>query len=434
MDKSLFLFFVVLFLSWRLAGTSNTLDPSSFLPPLSLQETAAQANTDATVQQFEDSIFEEGYWTLGKGQKKRLGGLIETDFRYFTNSDEGICTFLIRRARLYATGVIDDIFGYMLMPQWDNGKAGLHFVWIETVTPESIRFRMGLFKEPFSLEALYTEFYWDFVSWSLGTMNFLQIEDLGAMLFGKTWKKRLEYGFGVFNGRGTALDNNQSKELVGRIVLQPFATWTYFLMKELYIGVSGSTGRQNETLTGTGFYTEAGTEFLTFLGSSAEPVEVNATRVRLGADVEFYRGPLVVRAEYLHVNWGDITHGKTARLFRGWSAYVESSYLLTGEKMPRGTAVIPKRNFDFRKCYSLGAFALAVRYEFFVTPQSILNAHLATGSNRVQGYTAGLNWFFNPHMEMKLDYQNLHFNHRVEVGSHFVHQESTIILRLQVEF
>ncbi len=233
-----------------------------------------------------ETIFDEGFWFVGKDDKLRIGGSGQLDGRFFPEDEDGDSHFLVRRARLFATGVLEEKWGYMVMGRWDQQTPNLHFAWLESQHLPYARFRVGLFKEPFSMEGLHSDQYWDFVERSLGVANFLQLEDIGAMLYGKFGENRIEYGVGVFNGRGRSTENNPDKEYVGRLVVAPCRGWAA-LFNDLYVGVSASASGQEEVLGGGGFQTGAGTRFWRW--SSGPDAVVDDDRVRRGADLEWVR-------------------------------------------------------------------------------------------------------------------------------------------------
>ncbi len=393
-----------------------------------LEEEIAQAPKPSDVEEKKiESFYDKKFWFKVPQEMLCIGGSVQCDARFFTSADNGDSTFLVRRARLYVTGVLHDLFGYIIMGAWDRQRTPfLAYAWVETLTPAYLRFRIGLFTEPFSLEALYSNLYLNFNERSLVIDNYLQQEDIGAMFFGKVLEGRFEYGLGIFNGRGShLLDNNQSKEAVGRIVVMPFNKCPF---EKLYLGVAGSSGKQDEDLTGRVFATHDGTIFWRWTDGTM----VNARRARWGADIEWLYGPCGIRTEWLHVDWGDVKNGPTSRRFTGYGWYAEGSYLLTGEDKPRNAPVFPKHNFDLKGGY--GAWEIAGRYEVFEASHAVLEAGLATGTNYVSGFTLGLNWYCNPLVVVKLDWESLNFRQSVLVNSHSIKRDSVISLRVQAEF
>ena len=71
---------------------------------------------------------------------------------------------------------------------------------------------------------------------------------LGVQMLGNTFGGRLSYLGGSLNGvpDGTSgdIDNGDSKDLVGRIIVRPFATETASPLRELTIAFAGSVGGQ----------------------------------------------------------------------------------------------------------------------------------------------------------------------------------------------
>lgn len=370
-------------------------------------------------------IYDEGYWLISPDKKMRIGGLLEIDGRFFTKNSGNPSTFLIRRARIFVTGNVHDNFNYMVMGKWDYEKAGLEFAWIESLKPSFIQIRAGLFKEPFSLEQSYADTYWDFDERSVGAINFAHVRDIGVMAYGLFAYDCIEYGFGVFNGNGDKLDNNNNKDIVGRLGLYPFYTKNH-AFKNLGLGFSGSVGRYDENLSDTKFITGSDTAFWKW-----EDAKVKARRTRLGTDIEWLYRSIAIRAEYLHVNWKKVKEDSISEPFVVNSGYVESSYFLTGEDQPGNAKVFPKKPLDFKGGW--GAWQVAARYEMCHISDQPLKAHLAKGANFLKGPTLAVNWYLNSYLALKTDWQYLHFNHPLPNSSHAKH-ESVIIARLQAQF
>lgn len=369
----------------------------------------------------------EGMWLKGFGETMRIGGYLQIDSYIFPNPNEGLFEFLVRRARFYVTGEIEGLFGYMFQARWDRLKdPTLHYAYVDTLVPKYARVRVGLFKEPFGLEAEYSDLYLTFINRSLFTINYLQIEDVGVMLFGSLLDKSLEYGVGIFNGRGRHHENNQQKEYVGRLVWSPFHCQDSVL-KKLYLGVSFSTGHQDETCLDN-FITGVFTPFWKW----KKHVEVHHARNRWGGDISWYHGPASVMTEWIHVDWGDLHHRSKTERFTGYGWYAEAAYVITGETKPRNALLIPTQPVDFR-CH-WGAWELAARYQMFHADKKVLDAGFAKGANAVEGFTLGVNWYLNRLMVFRFNWERLHFNKKIKIRSHFVHQQSAILLRLQAEF
>lgn len=374
-----------------------------------------------------ETIFDEGFWFVGKDDKLRIGTSGQFDGRFFLEHEDGDSNFLVRRARVYATGVLEDKFGYMVMGRWDQLTPNLHFAWLESQHLPWLRLRVGLFKEPFSMEGLHSDMYWDFVERSLGVANFLQLEDIGVMAYGKVWEDRIEYGVGVFNGRGRALENNPEKEFAARIVLAPFHKLVDAL-DQLYFGFSASVGGQDESLGGAGFSTGAGTRIWSW-GAGAT---VNEDRVRWGLDLEWIHGSFAVRAEYIDVDWGSVVRGAASEEFDGSGWFVEGSWIVTGEDKRRNKPVLPKVSFQPLEG-NWGAWEIVARYEALRLDEDVRAAAIATGTDEVHGATLGVNVYFNRHMALKINLQYLRFDDPVRIGSRDNDEEFVLTFRFQFE-
>ncbi|MBI4546123.1 MAG: hypothetical protein HY703_13065 [Gemmatimonadetes bacterium] len=373
-----------------------------------------------------ETVFDEGFFFVGADDVLRIGSSAQLDVRIFAGG-EGDNTFLVRRARVFATGVLEDKFGYMVMPRWDNGVATLHFAWLESSHSPYASLRIGQFKEPLSLEGLHSDQYWDFVERSLIVSTQLPLEDLGILLYGKFWRQRIEYGLGWFNGRGKNLtDNNDDKDVAARIVLTPWKHARARLLRNLNLGVSYSRGENEESLGGSRFRTGAGTTFWTFGAGTVQSDD----RTRLGFDLEWIFGPASIKTEYLEQDWGGLARASVREdlTIDGW--YVLGSYLLTGDEKRRNKPVVPKAKFDPAKG-TWGAWEVAARYEEFRADQDVISSGIATGTNKVTGWSVGINWYPNRHMKAVLGFQHLEFEDALTTNGTSQDNEDVLTFRFQ---
>ena len=370
-----------------------------------------------------ESLYNEGFWFVGPDDKLRIGGSGQFDARVYEQGNPGDNTFQVRRARLYATGVLDEGWGYMVMGRWDRGGANLHFAWLESQHLPQARFRMGQFKEPYSLEGVNSDQYFDFNERSLWISNMLQLEDVGAMLYGKVLDERLEYGLGAFNGRGREKDDtNDDKEVVGQLTFAP--------VKKLYLSVSGSHGHMEEDdLKSASYTTAAQTKFWTY-GST---VLATGSKDRGSAEAECYFGPASIKGGFHEARLGDLQMGaqEESVTIDGW--VVSGSWLLTGEEKPRNKTVVPKNPFDPRK-RTWGAWEAVARYEQFHADRDLFKQGFLTGTNQADSTTVGVNCYLNRHMKALLDFQATQFRDPVTLNASTVGHENTWTFRIQFEF
>ena len=361
-----------------------------------------------------------------------IGGYFQVDGRLFLGEDQPKSTFLIRRARLYSTGELYEMFRFLVMPEWDNqNKVGLAYCWLETMDPSWGRVRVGLFKKPFSLEALKSPLFRNFDETSMIVKNYCRVSDVGVAGFGELDSDLIAYSLGFFNGTlPTQLDNNNNKEMVGRIVFKIISSKTF---GRVCLGFSGATGRFDEDISGTEFVTGTFNAFWIWSDNPNKPVENHASRKRWGMDIEWFAGPFYFCAEYLHTNWGKIRMGNRHAIFHGCGGYAECSYLLTGEDKPRNGPVFPKHNFDPCK-HHWGAWEIAFRYEIFFATKKMIHLRFAKGANFLHSPSIAVNWYINPRVALKIDGQYFWFNHPLITHSKKFSQQVDIVARLQAVF
>lgn len=377
------------------------------------------------------TTYDEGFWFVGPDDKLKIGGSGQFDYRMFVPSSyDNDDTFVLRRLRLYATGVLENKWGYMVMGRYDNFVPNVHNAWVESQHLPWLRFRVGLFKEPFSLEGLHSDAYWDFTERSMMVTNLLPLEDLGAMAYGKVWDDRLEYGVGVFTGRSRAgTDNNDDKDVAARLAFTPFKTFDEWWINKLTIGGGVTRGEQEEGFGGNSFRTQAGTRIWTF----APGVRHDGDLTRVGADIEWIFGPASIKAEWLDQTYSDLLLGAANTDLDAGGFYVQASCLLTGEDKPRNRPVVPLEEFDPGEG-KWGAFELAARYEQFWLDDGPKNLGFAVGTDSAAAWTWALNWYLNRHMKLAFDFEHVDFDDDVFVGATAEDEENVALIRFQFEF
>jgi len=299
--------------------------------------------------------------------KPKVGGYVETWYRT-DNSDLSDQTtaakkvdneFRVRRARIDVKGEVTDEIGYRVNGNFDgpspaSGSASVK-LWDGYVTYKVQPFAnvtVGQFKFPFTLEGLEgtpdripvlrAESINDIAA-KLGTQGG-SFRDIGVMVSG-SYKDALGLGYGVavINGKGINTgDNNNDKDIVGRITISPISGLT--------LGGSYYAGKgQNETATFE-------------VKESAYGVEAEYTLKDLG---------LSLRGEYVTAEWENfnVATGAAAAGFKqepsGW--YLQAAY-----KLP-----------------SLPAAQLMARYEDYEKDSNTDNSHLKTTTLGATYYLKG---------------------------------------------
>jgi phosphate-selective porin OprO/OprP len=317
----------------------------------------------------------------------------------------------------------------MVMGKWDRGIPALHFGWLEYQQYPFMRVRFGQFKEPYSLEGVNSDQYFDFNERSLWVANLLQLEDLGVMVHGKLWAQRLEYGLGVFNGRGANQDDtNDQKEIVGQLTLVPFRGLDSPWWKGLHLSVSGADSKMEDDLKTASFKTAARTTFWAF----ASTVTPQGHKTRTSAEIEWYMGPGSLKGGVHRVALNTLQLGALEKdlAIGGW--VVSGNYVLTGENKPRNKPVIPAAEFNPAK-HGWGAIEVNVRYEQFRGPRDLFEQGFFTGTPAVVSWTTGFNWHLNRHMKSLVHYQDTRFDDPIDVLGEKIDSEKTLTFRIQFE-
>jgi phosphate-selective porin OprO/OprP len=281
-------------------------------------------------------------------------------------------------------------------------------VWIEANISNAIQMRFGKFKIPYGLDQTSGESNLDFINRSGGGDYLSPGRDIGAMVHGRFFRRRLNYEVGGFKQDG---DNSRSRRIAGgdttfagRVTVQPFKEDS--TNGEAEIGGSfASTEVSDESLLPNGLRGRTVMSEFTFF----DPVFVKGTRTRWGTDIDWTKGPAGARAEYMHVIDERVDQGlgdqdlPNAR-YRAY--YVLGTWVLTGE--PKTRPVEARRNGLGRG--GLGALEVAARFDRLWfdsakgTDQPFRNSRAETilpSGDKV--WTLGLTYYANQFIKIQLN-------------------------------
>ncbi|MBI5582410.1 MAG: hypothetical protein HY892_01170 [Deltaproteobacteria bacterium] len=402
-----------------------------------LREIMADIRLTETPQTAADqevkTIYDEGFYLKGKDDQLRISGWLQGDARWFLDSDNhDNDTFLIRRARFDVRGVLEDDWAYRLYATFIGERNGvLQEGWLEYKKYPSFRVRAGQVFEPFSLEAIYSALWTDFMERAVIVNSVSPQEDIGVMIFGKFWDNRVEYGIGAFNGQGRNREAVvDDKDLTGRLVFSPFLhSSSLAALKKLSFGGSYGTGNNKQDLSGFDLRTEATTTFLDIQTG----VNQDGRLTRWGVELDYALGPFGMKSEYITSRFDDVVRGTAKTYYEQRGAYLTAGYVLTGEDWAQNATVKPKRNFDPSKG-GWGAFQLLGRYQYIETDDNIIKSGFAVGTDKAQTVTLGLNWYWNRHVRFQLNYSYSWFDDIITVGGVKLDKESVILSRFQYVF
>ena len=229
----------------------------------------------------------------------RFGGVVQANGRFFTSgNDKNISsTFYVNKARPIVSGAVAKYFEFQITPDFGQGKASLQDAWLNIAYFPQAQLQMGKYKSPVSLERLQSDPFLEFIQRSQ-VQNLVPNRDIGAQIHGILFDRRLSYQLALMNGvpNNTAssdFDNNDAKDLVGRVFLTPFKTSDNEWLQGFGVGVGGTYG--NERGTPTSIYKTWGQSNWFSYNSG---VTASGLRTRLDVQGYYYWRHLGLMAEY----------------------------------------------------------------------------------------------------------------------------------------
>ncbi len=368
----------------------------------------------------------------------RLRGYFQLDGRFFSNeTPSGVDTFLVRRARPIFEATVYRIFDFRLAPDFGQGTTVLFDGYVEARFSPALKLRAGKFKPPLGLERLQSATDLMFPERAQPT-NLVPNRDVGVQLAGDLADARVQYAVGVFNGvvdggNGDA-DNNDAKDLDGRLFFQPFVT-ARNAASGLGFGIAGSTGDQAGTVSAPNlpaFRTGGQATFFSYRsdGSAAGTTIADGTRRRISPQATFYLGPFGLLTEYVSSKQ-EVRRGTDTAELTNTAWQVATSWVIGGTNSFRG--VTPKKPFSGFGT-GAGAFELALRYSRLEVDQDAFPvfANPATAARTARAWGFGLNWWANRNVRLMTSYEWTQFDGGAASGDR--RDERVLITRFQIAF
>ena len=277
---------------------------------------------------------------------------------------------------------------------------------------DQFQFEIGKFKQPFSYEDLIQDRYVPTMERSMMDQLVPQ-RDEGAMIHGeKLFDDRFDYAFAVSNGNpnDTGIDDNNDKDLNGRVVFRPFAADDCAMLHGVRIGISGSIGVENDTISSTSstppIITTPAT--VTWFAYNSGAI-ANGVRHRVSPELVYFYRSFGFASQYYHQDQNLQASSTKPIINVGIDGYyVMATYLLTGEERTGYSQQIePLRPFD--PCAPLaspGAWELVFRADRLEVGQPAFSGTSAVASksstntsdrssNEAFETTVGVNWYLN---------------------------------------
>ncbi len=352
----------------------------------------------------------------------------------------------IRRARLGAEGTFYKIWDYKFEFDFSRGNgsvgSGITDAFVRLNHTDALSYKIGSFKEPFSLEEAASNRFLTFIERHMSVNSFVDNPNTYKTGIGANYAvTRFQTGLafqtepiGAWSAASTSVNanGNQSRnngsgdtgwQGIGRVSGRP---WMEDETKFLHVGISaGHTAvntqyRADGTMVGEGSNGGGGgMSFFAFPGTNVDRSNIlntgnlstgglndpNRREIssydRYGAEAWFVHGPFSAQAEFLRTNINGI--GYDGEHLTGYYGFV--SYFLTGESkayhVRNGAAnrIRPNRPFQWNGS-GWGAFELAAGYDYIDMNSGVIRG------GRADMVRFGFNWY--PHSNVKFQANVIH--------------------------
>lgn len=361
----------------------------------------------------------------------RLRGNLAVDGRWYSDhgTPDNADTWLLRRARPYIEGTLDNIYDFRFMPDFGNGKAIVVDAFLTARLQPWLVVQAGKFKGPVGLERLQPDQFDRFPELGL-TSDLVPNRDLGVEIGGDIAGGVLGYALGYFDGTpdGNSTDANSSpdvdndgrKDLEGRLFAQPLLHSGNPWLRGLGFGIGAtyvnSTGSATNTLLSS--YRTPGQQTFFSYRSGNEATYANGRRERWSPQFFYYAGSFGLLGEYVDSRQDvsrqvTVSSSRSARLDNtAWQ--LSLAYFLSGER-ETFNSFTAHTTFDPRKG-GWGAWEIALRlHELEVDRAAFVGgaasfADPALAAQRALAVGLGLNWYLNQNIKWMLDWERTRFD------------------------
>jgi phosphate-selective porin OprO/OprP len=402
----------------------------AFSAAAAAQTPAPPAQTPAPAPPPVVAGWNEGFFiqTANGDNRLQIGLVVQADGRFALDDPLPITnTFVMRKVRPTFTGRVGKFIDFKVMPELAGSVVLLDGYFDIRFSPK-LRLRSGKDKTPVGYELLLGDAYLIFPERSVVSL-LVPNRDVGFQALGDLAGGKLIYAGGIFNGNppdGTSaitdVDNNNGKDLAGRVVWMPFRTAQTpgNTLNNFGFHLGGSTGTQSGALPS--YKTSAGQTYFSFAATTT----ADGRRNRVTPAVFLYVKSFGGFAEYARTTQDILTAG-VPRTVTNQAWGVTASYVLTGEAASdRG--VRPNAPFD-PSAGTWGAVQVAARYAEITLDDDLFTSGIAaaTASQKAQQMTLATNWFLNNYVKIYATYERFTF-------SGLRANENLILFRAQLAF
>lgn len=384
------------------------------------------------------------------GVSVELHGIIQTDARKFLGDDSRafVDNILLRRVRPILSGKLLESLSYLIVPDFGEGKTVLQDAYLEWKGDEALKVRVGKFKAPFGLERLQSDANRMFIETGYAT-QLAPNRELGIQISGSFADKRVGYAVAAVDGVPDNSvgegDTNDSKDLVGRVWVQPFAGGENKWLKDLLIGAGYSWGDQDGTTANQGLpgFKSPGQNTIYSVrkdekGKDAAGKDITlpnpyarGIRTRLAVHGHWFAGPFAVLGEYVQATEAS-RKDATSTDFKASGYSCQASFTFGGTASFEG--VTPDQPFSLGQP-GWGALEVGARLSKLDLDDSQYSvfANDAKSIRTATTFTGGVHWHWSPRVRLFADFEHTDFTAGAATGSNRK-TEDVILGRAQLTF
>jgi phosphate-selective porin OprO/OprP len=319
---------------------------------------------------------------------------LETDVGDIPNS------FKARRGRVFAEGRLFRTFDFRL--EYDlAADQGFKDAYLDAARyTKYFRWRIGHFKEPFSLARQTSAFDLGFIEWALPVPTFSPGRNLGVMLRHSELNRRLYWAVSATTAGKTTDDNRTDANLsfTGRLTGLP-------LMREegrrlLHLGISATV--RDPSGDTTEYTTRPEARFAPFFADTGAINVDTSTAVAL--EFAVVSGPTWVQAEW----FGNTTDSAQDDKLEFGGGYVEAGWFLTGEHRLYVTEdaafgrLTPTRLYRGGNPFRKGSKGGALEFVGRASTTDLDDGPVQGG--KLRNFSLGMNWYLSQVNRVSLDY------------------------------
>jgi phosphate-selective porin OprO/OprP len=336
---------------------------------------------------------------------------------YFGVSDENNMytdQFVLRRARLDTRVKAGPNIQMRIHGEFASTPQVLDaYLQINLFDPLNLQF--GLFKSPLSMERLQPATALLFSDFAY-TASVAPNRDIGIQVSGKPFSGILKYQVAVVNGAqdgsSSSGDTKDSKELVGRVLLSPFAKNKKNIFSSFALGVGGSYGMHDgEALSS--FRTSGRTKVFNYKSTCLS----DGRLYRIAPQLQWFSGKYSLIGEYIQNRFKIAdTNGFKADLSNYSWAVSSGLIILNGCRTEKGFKIDMPLNISKKQ---FGGLELVARVNAINIDNSSFGSYASSVSSisSIVTVEGGLNWLLNDNACLHLAYCTTRFKDGAASGN-----------------